>query len=114
MYVVPYRGYVLGEVEAVIYSRWPILMVFSIFWTGTWLRQWYICAWIFALVVAGLANHTNYIVKRRYRLELELDLKDECKFSPSSRFLINVFLEPSVRPRTCFQFIAVANLLIVS
>jgi len=57
--------------------RWPILMVLSIFWTGTWLRQWYISSWIFALVVAGLASHTNYIVKRRYRLEHELDLKDE-------------------------------------
>jgi hypothetical protein len=52
-------------------------MVLSIFWTGTWLRQWYIISWVLALAIAALAAHTHRIVKMRYRLENELDLKDE-------------------------------------
>jgi len=57
--------------------RWPALMVLSTFWTGTWLRQWYFTSWVFALVVSALAAHTHRIVKSRYRLENELDVKDE-------------------------------------
>lgn len=63
-------------------------MVLSIFWTGTWLRQWYITSWILALLVAILANHTNRTIKRRYRLELELDLKDEGVFDTSPTSLV--------------------------
>ena len=38
-------------------------------------------SWIFALVLAVLADNTNRIVKRRYRLEYELNTNDECAFT---------------------------------
>ncbi|KIJ42417.1 hypothetical protein M422DRAFT_48255 [Sphaerobolus stellatus SS14] len=57
--------------------RWPLLMVLSTVWTGTWLRQWYVWSWLFSIAVTGLAIHTNRVVKRNYRLENELDVKDE-------------------------------------
>jgi len=52
-------------------------MVLSIFWTGLWLRQLYVWSWIFSIAVVVLAVHTNRVIKRRYRLENELDLTDE-------------------------------------
>ena len=58
-------------------------MVLSIFWIGTWLKQWYTPSWIFSLVLAVLADHTNRIVKRRYRLEYELNFNDEGVFTAS-------------------------------
>jgi len=57
--------------------RWPVLMVLSTFWTGTWLRQWYYTSWILAVAVAILAIETSRTIKRRYRLEYELDTKEE-------------------------------------
>jgi len=57
--------------------RWPLLMVLSTFWTGLWLRQLYVWSWLFAIGVVVLSVHTNRIVKRRYRLENEIDVKDE-------------------------------------
>ncbi|KAF8484306.1 hypothetical protein JB92DRAFT_1599467 [Gautieria morchelliformis] len=57
--------------------RWPLLMVSSTLWIGAWLKKSYIASWICSLVVAVLADHTNRIVRRRYRLEYELNFKDE-------------------------------------
>ncbi|KAG8741593.1 hypothetical protein FRC10_002666 [Ceratobasidium sp. 414] len=47
--------------------RWSALMLSSILWTATWVRQWYVFAWFMSIIVSLLATHTYLTVKKEFR-----------------------------------------------
>jgi hypothetical protein len=38
-------------------------MLLSTVWTGTWIRQWYIAAFVSSVLVASVSSHIYFIIK---------------------------------------------------
>jgi len=57
--------------------RWSALMLSSIVWTATWVRQWYVLAWFVSIIVSLLATHAYLAVKKEFRSVAGFDWRDE-------------------------------------